>query len=78
MQAVTRVENFIIGASGSDKQMLCRSSGARAAPSISGVNKTRTRQVCHSSYESVPMAWNFKKGECGAMLWSFNLFARLR
>ena len=27
----TRVGNFIIGASGSDKQMLCASSGARAA-----------------------------------------------
>ena len=29
-----RVGNFIIGASGSDKQMLCASSGARAAPII--------------------------------------------
>ena len=31
---LTRVGNFIIGASGSDKQMLCASSGARAAPII--------------------------------------------
>ena len=30
----TRVGNFIIGASGSDKQMLCASSGARAALNI--------------------------------------------
>ena len=30
----TRVGNFIIGASGSDKQMLCASSGARAALNV--------------------------------------------
>ena len=30
----TRVGNFIIGASGSDKRMLYASSGARAAPII--------------------------------------------
>ena len=30
----SRVGNFIIGASGSDKQMLCASSGARAALNI--------------------------------------------
>ena len=35
----SRVGNFIIGASGSDKQMLCGSSVARAAPTISAVNK---------------------------------------
>ena len=33
-----RIGNFIIGASGSDKQMLCGSSVARAAPTISAVN----------------------------------------
>ena len=37
--ASTQVGNFIIGASGSDKQMLCRSSVACAAPIISNVNK---------------------------------------
>ena len=35
----SRVGNFIIGASGSDKQMLCGSSAASAAPTISVVNK---------------------------------------
>ena len=33
-KTLSRVGNFIIGASGSDKQMLCASSGARAAPII--------------------------------------------
>ena len=33
--------NFIIGASGSDKQMLCGSSVAHAAPTISAVNKIK-------------------------------------
>ena len=32
------VGKFIIGASGSDKQMLCGSSEARVAPTISAVN----------------------------------------
>ena len=32
--AISPVGNFIIGASGSDKQMLCASFGARAAPII--------------------------------------------
>ena len=36
-----RVGNFIIGASGSDKQMLCGSSVARAAPTISAANKNK-------------------------------------
>ena len=36
---LSRVGNFIIGASGSDKQMLCGSSGVRADPTISVVNK---------------------------------------
>ena len=34
MVPLPRVGNFIIGASGSDKQMLCASSGARAALNI--------------------------------------------
>ena len=34
LATLTRVGNFIIGASGSDKQMLCASSGARAALNI--------------------------------------------
>ena len=37
--ACPRVGDFITGASGSDKQMLCGSSVARAAPTISAVNK---------------------------------------
>ena len=43
---LSRVGNFIIGASGSDKQMLCASSGARAALNIAAekVNK-RDRSV---------------------------------
>ena len=40
---ISRVGNFIIGASGSDKQMICGSSGARAAPTISVVNKTEKK-----------------------------------
>ena len=36
---ITRVGNFIIGASGSDKQMLYGSSVARAAPTKLAVNK---------------------------------------
>ena len=41
MLDISRVGNFIIGASGSDKQMLCASSGARAALNIAAekVNK---------------------------------------
>ena len=38
-KAMSRVGDFIIGASGSDKQILCGSSVARAAPTISAVNK---------------------------------------
>ena len=38
-----QVGNFIIGASGSDKQMLCGSSVARAALTISAVNKIKKR-----------------------------------
>ena len=41
----TRVGNFIIGASGSDKQMLCGSFVARAAPTISAVNKIKKKKV---------------------------------
>ena len=39
--SLTQVGNFIIGASGSDKQMLCGSSVARAAPTILAVNKIK-------------------------------------
>ena len=50
----------LIGASGSDKKMLCVSSVARAAPTLSAVNNI-TKKVCYSSYKSVLMAWNFEK-----------------
>ena len=40
---LSRVGNFIIGASGSDKQMLYGSSVARAVPAISAVNKIKKR-----------------------------------
>ena len=48
-----RVGNFIIGASGSDKQMLCASSGARAALNIAAEKSKQKRLVSHSSEESV-------------------------
>ena len=38
-----RVGNFIIGASGSDKQMLCASSGARAALNIAAEKSKQKR-----------------------------------
>ena len=41
---ITRVGNFIIRASGSDKQILCGSSVARAAPTISAVNKKKKKK----------------------------------
>ena len=40
----TRVGNFIIGASGSDKQMLCASSGTRAALNIAA-EKSKKKEV---------------------------------
>ena len=57
------VGNFIIGANGSDKQMLCGSCIARAAPTISAVNRIQKECVCHSSYKAVFMVWNFEKKE---------------
>ena len=39
----SRVGNFIIGASGSDKQMLCASSGARAALNIAAEKSKQKR-----------------------------------
>ena len=51
----SRIGNFIIGASGSDKQMLCASSGARAALNIAA-EKSKQKSiitVSHSSKESV-------------------------
>ena len=38
-RGASRIGNFIIGASGSDKQMLCASSGARAALNIAAEKK---------------------------------------
>ena len=42
-QYLTRSGNFIIGASGSDKQMLCASSGTRAALNIAAEKSKRKR-----------------------------------
>ena len=50
---ITRSGNFIIGASGSDKQLLCASSGTRAALNIAAEKSEQKRQVSHSSKESV-------------------------
>ena len=49
----TRSGNFIIEASGSDKQMLCASSGARVALNIAAEKRKQKRKVSHSSKESV-------------------------
>ena len=43
----------MIGASDSDNQMLCESSGARAAPSIAAQKNDRNRKVYHSSFKFV-------------------------
>ena len=40
---LSRSGNFIIGASGSDKQMLCESSGARAALNIAAEKSKQKR-----------------------------------
>ena len=45
----SRVGNFIIGASGSDKQMLSASSGTRAAPNKAVQNCQQKKYVCYSS-----------------------------
>ena len=50
---VSRVGNFIIGASGSDKQMLCTSSGARAALNIAAEKSKQNRYISYSLKESV-------------------------
>ena len=73
----SRVGNFIIGASVSDKQMLRGSSGACAASTVSVVNKTeKVRFVLHRIN---PFVWRgtSEKGERSAMLSSFNLFSNL-
>ena len=41
--------------------MLCGSSVACAAPTVSTLKKIQKGQVCHSSYKSDFMAWNFEK-----------------
>ena len=51
--AYPRSGNFIIGASGSDKQMLCASSGARAALNIAAEKSKQKREVSYSSKESI-------------------------
>ena len=57
--------------------MLCGSSVARAAPTISTVNKTKEGKFVIRRIN--PFLWRglSKKGECSAMLWSFNLFSSL-
>ena len=69
----SRSGNFI-GASGSDKQMLCASSGARAAQNIGAekVNK-RGRSVTR---RKILFLWGSfsQKGELHAALKSFNSF----
>ena len=71
----TRAGNFIIGASGSEKQMLCGSSVARDDPTISAVNKIQKWLVCHSAYKSVFYGMDFRKREngvrCSALLTCF-------
>ena len=50
--SITRSGNFIIGASVSDKQMLCASSGARAALNIAA-EKNKTKDVGQSLIERI-------------------------
>ena len=50
ISADTQVGNFIIEALGFDKQMLCGSSGAHAAPTISVVNKNEKKKKVGLSF----------------------------
>ena len=70
----SRVGNFIIGASGFDKQMLCASSGARAALNIAAEkSKQKSRSVTHRKNLFLWGSFS-QKGELHAALKSFNIF----
>ena len=71
------VGNFIIGASGSDKQMLCASSGARSALNI-GLKKVNKRGRSVTCLKNLFLWDSFsQKGELHATLKSFNSFLTL-
>ena len=70
------VGNFIIGASGSDKQMLYGFYGAR-----NYINCKQDPKKAGLSFVVWIRSYGREvknKGECGAMLWSFDLFSKLR
>ena len=72
--ALTRSGNFIIGASGSDKQMLCASSGARAALNIAA-EKSKKRGRSVTRRKNLFLWGSFsQKGELHAALKSLNSF----
>ena len=58
---IPRVGNFIIGASGSDKQILCGSSVARAAPDYISCKQDPKRVSLSFAYNSAFMVKNFEK-----------------
>ena len=69
----SRSGNFIIGASGSDKHMLCASSGARAALNIAA--EKSKQEIGQSLVERICFCGEvFLKGELHAALKSFNSF----
>ena len=53
-------------------------SGARAAPTISDINKTNKGRFVIRRINSFLWMESRKKGKCSAMLWSFNFFTSLR
>ena len=73
---MTRSEkNFIIIASGSDKQMLCASSGACAALNIAAEKKVNKRDKSVTRRKNLVLWGSFsQKGELDAALMSFNSF----
>ena len=77
--AFTRVGNFIIGCNGSDKQMLCASSGARAALNIAALNiaaEKVNKRGRSGTRRKILFLWGSfsQKGELHAALKSFNSF----
>ena len=82
---LSRSGNFIIGASSSDKQLLCASSGARAALNIAAEKSKRKRDRSVTRRKNL-FLWGsfcgvvfllfffFQKGELHAALKSFNSF----
>ena len=72
---MTRAGNFIVGASGSDKQMLCASSGARAALNIAAEKSKQKRDRSVTRRKNLFLLGSFsQKGELHAALKSFNSF----